>query len=48
MVEANFRGIIRYTCRPANQVFDKFIEKNVRIGFISQTDEEPDKCSVSI
>ena len=48
MVEANFRGIIVTPVGADNQVFDKFIEKNVRVGFISQTDEEPDQCSVSI
>ena len=48
MVEANFRGIIVTPVGADNQVFDKFIEKNVRVGFISQTDEHPDQCSVSI
>ena len=48
MVEANFRGIIVTPVGADNQVFDKFIEKNVRVGFISQTDQEPDQCSVSI
>jgi LacI family transcriptional regulator len=48
MVEANFRGIIVTPVGADNQVFDKFIEKNVRVGFISQTDDEPDQCSVSI
>jgi len=48
MVEANFRGIIVTPVGAHNQVFDKFIEKNVRVGFISQVDEEPDQCSVSI
>jgi LacI family transcriptional regulator len=48
MVEANFRGIIVTPVGVHNQVFDKFIEKNVRVGFISQVDEEPDQCSVSI
>jgi LacI family transcriptional regulator len=48
MVESNFRGIIVTPVGIDNQVFDKFIEKNVRVGFISQTDEEPDQCSVSI
>ena len=48
MVESNFRGIIVTPVGAHNQVFDKFIEKNVRVGFISQTDEEPDQCSVSI
>lgn len=48
MVESNFRGIIVTPVGSQNQVFDKFIEKNVRVGFISQTDEEPEQCSVSI
>jgi len=48
MVEANFRGIIVTPVGANNQVFDKFIEKDVKVGFISQTDEEPDQCSVSI
>jgi LacI family transcriptional regulator len=33
---------------PRNQVFEKFIDKNVRVGYISQTDEQPNQCSVSI
>ncbi len=48
MVEANFRGIIVTPVGAFNQVYEKFIEKDVKIGFISQTDEEPDQCSVSI
>ena len=48
MVEANFRGIIVTPVGNDNHAFDKFIEKNVRVGFISQTDDEPDQCSVSI
>ncbi len=48
MVELNFRGIIVTPVGTHNQVFDKFIEKDVKVGFISQTDEEPDQCSVSI
>jgi LacI family transcriptional regulator len=48
MVEANFRGIIVTPVGADNQVFDKFIDKNVRVGFISQTDDEPEQCSVSI
>ena len=48
MVEANFRGIIVTPVGSHNQVFDKFIDNNVKVGFISQTDEAPDQCSVSI
>ena len=46
MVEANFRGIIVTPVGANNQVFDKFIDNNVKVGFISQTDEEPEQCSV--
>ena len=48
MVDLNFCGIIVTPVGAHNQVFEKFIEKNVKVGFISQTDEEPDQCSVSI
>lgn len=48
MVEAGFKGIILTPVGTRNQVFDKFIEKNVRVGFISQTDDHIDQCSVSI
>ena len=48
MAEANFRGIIITPVGSRNQVFDKFIEKNIQVGFISETYEEPDQCSVSI
>jgi len=48
MTEANFRGIIVTPVGPNNQVFEKFIDRNVRVSYLSQTDEEPDQCSVSI
>jgi LacI family transcriptional regulator len=48
MVDSNFRGIIVTPVGPNNQVFEKFIDQNVRVSFLSQTDEEPDQCSVSI
>ena len=48
MTDANFRGIIVTPVGPNNQVFEKFIDKNVRVSYLSQTDEEPDQCSVSI
>jgi LacI family transcriptional regulator len=48
MSEANFRGIIVTPVGPRNQVFEKFIDRNVRVSYLSQTDEEPDQCSVSI
>jgi LacI family transcriptional regulator len=48
MIDAGFKGVIVAPVGPHNQVFDKFIDKNVRLGYISQTDEHPDQCSVSI
>ena len=48
MTDANFRGIIVTPVGPDNQVFEKFIDQNVRVSYLSQTDEEPSQCSVSI
>lgn len=48
MIDAGFKGVIVTPFGPRNQVFEKFIDKNVRVGYISQTDEQPDQCSVSI
>jgi LacI family transcriptional regulator len=48
MSDANFRGIIVTPVGPHNQVFEKFIDRNVRVSYLSQTDQEPDQCSVSI
>ncbi len=48
MADANFKGIIVTPVGPNNQVFEKFIDKNVRVSYISQTDEQPQQCSVSI
>lgn len=48
MVDAGFKGIIMTPVGARNQVFEKFIEENVRVGFISQTDDHVEQCSVSI
>jgi LacI family transcriptional regulator len=48
MIDAGFKGVIVTPVGPRNQVFEKFIDKNVRVGYISQTDEQPNQCSVSI
>lgn len=48
MVDAGFKGIIMTPVGARNQVFEKFIEENVRVGFISQTDDHIEQCSVSI
>jgi LacI family transcriptional regulator len=48
MADSNFKGIIVTPVGPHNQVFEKFIDKNVRVSYISQTDEQPQQCSVSI
>jgi LacI family transcriptional regulator len=48
MIDAGFKGVIVSPVGSRNQVFEKFIEKNVRVGYISQTDDQPEQCSVSI
>ena len=48
MVDAGFMGIILTPVGARNQVFEKFIDNNVRVGFISQTDDHVEQCSVSI
>jgi LacI family transcriptional regulator len=48
MIDAGFKGVIVTPVGPHNQVFEKFIDKNVRVGYISQTDDQPEQCSVSI
>ena len=47
-VDAGFKGIILTPVGARNQVFEKFIEDNVKVGFISQTDDHVEQCSVSI
>ena len=48
MIDAGFKGVIISPVGPRNQVIDKFIDKNVRVGYIAQSDEQPEQCSVSI
>jgi len=48
MIDAGFKGVIVTPVGPRNQIFDKFFDSNVRVGYISQTDETPQQCSVSI
>ena len=48
MISAGFKGVIVTPVGPRNQVFEKFIDSNVRVAYISQTDEQPEQCSVSI
>jgi LacI family transcriptional regulator len=48
MISADFKGVIVTPVGPRNQVFEKFIDSNVRVAYISQTDEQPQQCSVSI
>jgi LacI family transcriptional regulator len=48
MIDAGFKGVIVTPVGPRNQVFDMFMDKNVRLGFISQTDNQPEQCSVAV
>jgi LacI family transcriptional regulator len=48
MIDAGFKGVIVTPVGPRNQVFDMFMDKNVRVGFISQTDNQAEQCSVAV
>ena len=48
MISAGFKGVIVTPVGARNEVFDMFIDSNVRVAYISQTDEQPEQCSVSI
>ncbi len=48
MMDAGFKGIIVTPVGAENQVFEKFIDQNVRVGYLVQGDEQPTQCSVSI
>lgn len=48
MVEAGFKGVIVAPVGLRSNNFEKFAEQFVRVGYISQTDELPDKCSLAI
>jgi LacI family transcriptional regulator len=48
ITESNVIGVIVTPVGPRNQVFEKFLDSNVRVGYISQTDEYPQQCSVLI
>jgi LacI family transcriptional regulator len=48
MIDAGFKGVIVTPVGPRNQIFDMFMDKNVRVGFISQTDDQPEQCSVAV
>ena len=48
MIDAGFKGVIVTPVGPRNQVFDMFMDANVRVGFISQTDNQPEQCSVAV
>lgn len=48
MAEANFRAVIVTPVGSHNNVFEKFIESDIRLAFVSQADERTDQCSVAI
>ena len=48
MIDNGFKGVIVIPVDPNNQVFEKFVDKNVRVGYTSQTDPTPPHCSLSI
>ena len=48
LISASCKGVIVTPVDPRNQVFKEFIDSNVRVAYISQTDEQPEQCSVSV
>lgn len=48
MAEANFRAVVVTPVGSRGIVFEKFIENDIRLAFVSQFEERPDQCSVTI
>ena len=48
MIDSGFKGVIVSPVGVRNKVFEKFTDSKVRVGYISQTDEYPQQCTVSI
>jgi LacI family transcriptional regulator len=48
MAEANFRAVVVTPVGSRTSVFEKFIDSDIRPAFVSQTEERPNQCSVSI
>jgi LacI family transcriptional regulator len=48
MSEANFRAVVVTPVGSRTSVFEKFIDNDIRLAFVSQTEERPNQCSVSI
>jgi len=48
MIDAGFKGVIISPIGQRDQVFEKITDKNVHVGYIAQTEDQPEQCSVSI
>ena len=48
MSEANFRAVVVTPVGSRMSVFEKFIDNDIRLAFVSQTGERPNQCSVAI
>jgi len=48
MSEANFRAVVVTPVGSRTSVFEKFIDNDIRLAFVSQTEEIPNQCSVAI
>jgi LacI family transcriptional regulator len=48
MSEANFRAVVVTPVGSRTSVFEKFIDNDIRLAFVSQTEERPNQCSVAI
>lgn len=48
MSEANFRAVVVTPVGSRTNVFEKFIDNDIRLAFVSQAAERPNQCSVAI
>ena len=48
MADANFRAVVVTPVGSRTNRFEKFIDNDIRLAFVSQADERPNQCSVSM
>jgi len=48
MIDAGFKGVIISPIGQRDQVFEKITERNVQVGYIARSEDQPEQCSVSI
>jgi LacI family transcriptional regulator len=48
MSEANFRAVVVTPVGSRHKVFERFIESDIRLAFVSQAGDRPNQCSVAV